>query len=164
MNTSLARCVWTAGLSALLINVVSLHAVADDAKPAAGSIAEKLQPFVEHHTLAGAVAIVATKDKVLSVDAVGFADVAAKKPMRPDSLFWIASMSKPITGAALMILVDEGKVKVDDPVEKYLPEFKDLWLAVERDKEHILLKKPQQSVIFSATPAACRSLRPWNSR
>lgn len=43
-----------------------------------------------------------------------------------DSVFWIASMSKPITGAALMILVDEGHVKLEDPVEKYLPEFRDV--------------------------------------
>jgi CubicO group peptidase (beta-lactamase class C family) len=52
-------------------------------------------------------------------------------------------MSKPMTAAALMILVDEGKVKLDDPVEKYLPEFREQWLAVERDKKHILLKKPK---------------------
>ena len=55
--------------------------------------------------------------------------------MPTDALFWIASQSKPITAAALMMLVDEGKVKLDDPVEKYLPEFKDQWLAVEQDKD-----------------------------
>ncbi len=49
--------------------------------------------------------------------------------MKTDSIFWIASQSKPITATALMILVDEGKVKLDDPVEKYLPEFKDIKLA-----------------------------------
>jgi CubicO group peptidase (beta-lactamase class C family) len=61
---------------------------------------------------------------VLDVEAVGFEDVAAKKPMQTNSMFWIASQSKPITAAAFMILVDEGKVSVDDPVEKHLPEFK----------------------------------------
>ena len=64
------------------------------------------------------------KDKVLSLEAVGYADIAAKTPMQTDDLFWIASMSKAMTAAALMMLVDEGKVKLDDPVEKYLPEFK----------------------------------------
>jgi CubicO group peptidase (beta-lactamase class C family) len=122
-------------------------ALADDATPPSSkSIVAALQPFVDNHTLAGAVTLVATRDKVLSLDAVGFADIGAKKTMRPDALFWIASQSKPITGAALMMLVDEGKVKLDDPIEKYLPEFKDLWLAVEQDKEHILLKKPKQPV------------------
>src|SRR6202790_595357 len=66
--------------------------------------------------------------------------------MRADSLFWIASMSKPITATALMILVDEGKVNVDDPVQKYLPAFQGQWLAVEQDKEHVLLKHPPHPI------------------
>ena len=66
--------------------------------------------------------------------------------MRTDALFWIASQSKPITASALMMLVDEGKVKLDDPVEKYLPEFRDQWLTVERDQEHMLLKKPKHPI------------------
>lgn len=78
-------------------------------------IVETLQPFVDRHTLAGAVTLVASKDKVLSLDAVGYADVRAKTPMRPDSLFWIASMTKPITATALMMLVDEGKDIVETP-------------------------------------------------
>src|SRR5713226_304396 len=100
------------------------------------SIAAALQPFVDKHTLAGAVALVVSKDKVLSVEAVGWADIAAKKPMRADSLFWIASQSKPITATALMMLVDEGKVNVNDPVEKYLPEFKGQQVADDREHTH----------------------------
>ncbi|HSJ02299.1 MAG TPA: serine hydrolase domain-containing protein [Verrucomicrobium sp.] len=92
--------------------------------------------------LAGAVTLVATKDKVLAVDTVGYADVAAKKPMEKDAVFWIASMNKPITCAALMILVDEGKIAVDDPVEKYLPEFKGQWVIDEQSPEKLVLKKP----------------------
>lgn len=99
-----------------------------------------LAPFVSNHTLAGAVTLVASPDKVLSVDTVGYSDVAARKAMSGDAIFWIASMSKPITAAAFMMLVDEGKVSLDDPVEKYLPEFKGQWVAVEKDKEHMLLK------------------------
>ncbi len=105
-----------------------------------------MQPFVDKHTLAGAVTLVASKDKVLSLEAVGFADVEAGKPMRPDALFWIASQSKPITATALMMLVDEGKVKLDDPVEKYLPEFRNQWLAVYQDKDAVLLKRPKQPI------------------
>ena len=121
------------------------------AAPAADTLSSKqiaaaLQPFVDSHSLAGAVTLVADKDHVLSLDAVGFADVAASKPMQPDALFWIASQSKPITATALMMLVDEGKVKLDDPVEKYLPEFKSQWLAVERGKDHVLLKKPKHPI------------------
>jgi CubicO group peptidase (beta-lactamase class C family) len=110
-----------------------------------GGVAAALQPFVDRGVLAGAVTLVADKDRVLSLEAVGFADVAAKKPMRPDALFWIASQSKPITAAALMMLVDEGKVRLDDPVAKYLPEFKGLWLAAEQDRDHVLLRRPKHA-------------------
>jgi CubicO group peptidase (beta-lactamase class C family) len=114
--------------------------------PAPSAIAAALQPFVDNHSLAGAVTLVATKDKVLDVEAVGFADIAARKPMKADALFWIASQSKPMTAAAFMLLVDEGKVSLDDPVEKYLPEFKGQMLAVERDAEHVLLRKPAHPI------------------
>ena len=110
------------------------------------AIRAALQPFVDSHSLAGAVALVADKDKILSVDAVGYSDVAAKTLMGNDAVFWIASQSKPITAAALMILVDEGKIDLDDPIEKYLPEFKGIWLTEEKDDKHMLLKHPGRPV------------------
>ena len=106
-------------------------------------VSNALQPFVESGSLAGAVTVVANKDKVLSLETVGFMDVGAKQAMKTDSLFWIASMSKPITGTALMLLVDEGQVKLDDPIEKYLPEFKELQVTVANSAE---LKKPSRLV------------------
>ena len=109
-------------------------------------VAAALQPFVDRHELAGAVTLVATKDKVLDVETVGWADIAAKKPMHADAVMWIASMSKGITAAAFMILVDEGKVKLDDPVEKYLPEFKGQMVVAEKDGDHVLLKKPKHPI------------------
>ncbi len=92
-------------------------------------IASALQPFVDSHILAGAVTLVADKDKVLSLETVGYEDIATKKPMRANATFWIASMSKAMTAAGLMVLVDEGKVKLDDPVANYLPEFTAVKLA-----------------------------------
>jgi len=83
-----------------------------------------LQPLVRNHTIAGAVTLVANRDGVIYLEAVGERDAAAKAPMAADDLFWIASTSKPMTVTAFMMLVDEGKVNLDDPVEKYLPEFK----------------------------------------
>jgi CubicO group peptidase (beta-lactamase class C family) len=109
-------------------------------------LASVAQPFVERHELAGAVMLVASKDKVLDLETVGFADVKAHKAMSPDALFWIASQSKPMTATALMMLVDEGKVNVEDPVEKYLPEFKGQMLAVERDAQHVVLRKPAHPI------------------
>jgi CubicO group peptidase (beta-lactamase class C family) len=60
------------------------------------------------------------------LDAIGDADIAANRPMRPDTIFWIASMTKPITATAVLMLQEEGKLSVDDLVEKHLPEFRDL--------------------------------------
>jgi CubicO group peptidase (beta-lactamase class C family) len=87
-------------------------------------IASYLQPLVDNHTIAGEVTVVATKDGTVYRKALGYSDLGAKVPMPENALFWIASVSKPLTATALMMLVDEGKVSLNDPVEKYLPEFK----------------------------------------
>jgi len=113
-----------------------------------GELRAAVQPFVDRGVLAGAVMLVATADKVLDVETVGFSDVAARQPMQADDFFWIASQTKPMTAAALMMLVDEGKVNLDDPVEKYLPEFKDQMVAVERDSDHLLLRKPCHPIML----------------
>jgi CubicO group peptidase (beta-lactamase class C family) len=127
-------------LSALQLGPVRVHAQTFE-KLAAG-----VQPFVDRHELAGAVMLVADKDKVLAAEAVGWADIAAQKPMQTDSMFWIASQSKPVTAAALMMLVDEGKVNVDDPVEDYLSEFQGQMVAVEKDADHVLLRRPSHPI------------------
>jgi CubicO group peptidase (beta-lactamase class C family) len=133
-------------LSAVTTLAVAFSPCFVSAAPAVTNISSRLQPYVTAGTLAGAVTLVATKDKILDLEAVGFADIAAKKPMQTDDLFWIASQSKPITATALMMLVDEGKVNVSDTVEKYLPEFKGQMVVVERDAEHELLRKPSHPI------------------
>lgn len=85
----------------------------------------KLENFIAEGQISGAVTLVAKDGRIVSLTAIGQADLADKRPMKPDTLFAIASMTKPITAAALMILVDEGKVALDDPVAKFIPEFKD---------------------------------------
>jgi CubicO group peptidase (beta-lactamase class C family) len=121
-------------------------ALPDGPSTSGKKIRAALQPFVDRHALAGAVALVADRDKVLSLEAVGFADVAGKKALKTDALFWIASQSKPITAAALMMLVDAKKVKLDDPVSKYVPEFSDLWVKKFRDDDTMLLRRPKRVV------------------
>jgi len=105
-------------------------------------VAAKLRPFLDGHMIAGAVTLIGNKDRVLSVETIGQADLATGRPMTPDTVFWIASMSKSVTGAALMMLVDEGRLNVDDPVEKYLPDFKAVMVLAESDSDHSLLRKP----------------------
>jgi CubicO group peptidase (beta-lactamase class C family) len=135
------------GLLLALLGAIGMATPArHSAAESPATIAAALQPFVANHTLAGAVTLVASRDRVLSLQAIGYMDLAAKKPMRTDALFWIASQSKPMTATALMMLVDEGKVNVDDPVEKYLPEFKGQWLKAEQDTDHVLLKMPAHPI------------------
>src|SRR5207247_348346 len=64
--------------------------------------------------------------KILHLESTGYADAATKVPMTPDTLFWIASMTKPVTGVAVLMLQEEGKLAVSDPVAKYIPEFAEL--------------------------------------
>ena len=82
-----------------------------------------MQLAIDQQVIAGAVTVVVSQDQVLHLQTTGLADVASATPMQPDTVFWIASMTKPVTGVALLMLQDEGKLKVSDPVAKYLPEF-----------------------------------------
>jgi len=84
-----------------------------------------LQLAVEQGTVPGVVAIVANKNQILYHAAFGLQDVGKRKEMAKDSIFRIASMTKPVTSVAVMMLQDEGKLRVDDPVSKYLPAYKD---------------------------------------
>jgi CubicO group peptidase (beta-lactamase class C family) len=86
-------------------------------------IPERMREFVEARQIAGAVTLVARRGRVVHLEAVGLADVEHKRPMTRDAIFAIASMTKPITATALMILQDEGKLSLDDPVSRHLPEF-----------------------------------------
>lgn len=90
-----------------------------------GVVATMLEE-VANQEVAGAVTMVVTKEKVLHLAGTGCADVAKNFEMPTDALFWVASMTKPITGTAVLMLQDEGKLKVSDPVAKYLPEFEGL--------------------------------------
>jgi len=92
---------------------------------AATEIDAILQRNVQQGTVPGVVVMVANKDRVLYEGASGLMDVGKQKPMSKDAIFRIASMIKPVTSVAVMMLVEQGKLNVDDPVSKYLPSFKD---------------------------------------
>ena len=85
-----------------------------------------MEQMIEKKEIAGAVTIVVGKDRILHKEATGYADAASKRPMSEDTMFWIASMTKPVTAVAVMMLYDEGKLKPSDLVSKYIPEFADL--------------------------------------
>jgi CubicO group peptidase (beta-lactamase class C family) len=100
-----------------------LPAFALGAEPGNPAIRAAVEKFVDAQDISGAVTVVAAKDKFLALDTIGLADIAKKKPMEPDTLFWVASMTKPLTAVSILMLQDEGKLKVSDPVEKFIPEF-----------------------------------------
>jgi CubicO group peptidase (beta-lactamase class C family) len=93
------------------------------AEPGNPAIRAAVETFINARDISGAVTVVAAKDKLLAVDTIGLADIAKKKPMELDSLFWIASMTKPFTAVSILMLQDEGKLQISDPVEKFIPEF-----------------------------------------
>jgi CubicO group peptidase (beta-lactamase class C family) len=109
-------------------------------------IPKRIQQFVDDGTICGAVTMVARHGQIASLEAVGLADIAGREQMRPDSLFWIASMTKPITATAVLMLQEEGKLSITDSVEKYLPEFKNQWLIESRSTESMKLIKPPRSI------------------
>lgn len=90
------------------------------------AISEGMREFVSGGEISGVVTLVATGERVVHLEAVGRADVAQNTAMRHDTIFWIASMTKPITASAVLMLQDEGRLSVDDPVGKYIPELADL--------------------------------------
>ena len=85
-----------------------------------------LQAFVDSGELAGAVTLTSHRGEIVQADAVGWRDIAAGAPMGHDSLFRIASMSKPVTSVAAMMLVEEGRIALDDPITRWVPELADL--------------------------------------
>jgi CubicO group peptidase (beta-lactamase class C family) len=137
---------FTTSLSGLLVVAAAISFAASSDGRDDRKIAASLQPFVDRGALAGAVTLVADRNSVLSVDAVGYSDLGAKAPMQTDAIFWIASMSKPMTATALMMLVDAGKLRLDDPVEKYLPEFHGQMVVEKKSRDRVVLKNPSHPI------------------
>lgn len=91
--------------------------------PRLPGIGAAMQAQVDRKEIAGAVTMVFTREGPVHVESTGHADLATRRPIAPDSLFWIASMTKPVTAIAILMLQDEGRLSVNDPVAKHVPEF-----------------------------------------
>jgi CubicO group peptidase (beta-lactamase class C family) len=128
----LPRLLAIASLAALSVQPVlaAVHDLPSASAESEGMSAERLgrlgmgmKELIEQGRLAGSVTMVSRHGKVVEFDAAGKRDIAANTPMQKDSIFRIYSMSKPITGVAMMMLFEEGKWQLNDPVAKYIPEF-----------------------------------------
>lgn len=140
------------GISVLLVMVTAvlgltgpLSATEFDSGKLA-QIRERMQTFVDQKVIAGAVTCVGSKDGIAHLEAVGFSKLETRHPMPKDALFRIASMTKPITAIGIMILQEEGKLSVNDPVERHLPEFRGQRLVASRDGDSLTLKKPSRAI------------------
>src|SRR5258706_14900148 len=114
---------------------------AEEVPPASAEVTASMQPYMDSYKLAGIIAIIADKTgKVRYKNLLGYADVEAKKPISEDNVFWVASMTKMFVGASIMMLVDEGKVSLDDPVTKFIPQLGKWMVVEEKDTNHVLFK------------------------
>ncbi len=130
--------------------------------PAVRSISDRMRKYVSAKEVAGAVTLVATPKWIVHLDATGHAALNPAEPMQTDSIFWIASMSKPILATLLLMLQDEGLLSVDDPVEKYLPEFKELKTSDGKPARvtirHLLTHTSGMGEITGAQAKECKTL------
>src|SRR5437879_7123868 len=130
--------------------------------PAVSTISDRLRQYIAAKEIAGAVTLVATPNRILHLDATGNAALNPSEAMRTDSIFWIASMSKPVLATLLLMLQDEGLLSVDDPVEKYLPEFKELKTVDGKPAQvtirHLLTHTSGMGEITAEQARACKTL------
>lgn len=113
----------SAALSFVCFWLLSERVAAQPEHPRIPSVAEAMQRFVDEGKIAGGVALVARDGRIVHLGAVGWADLESKRPMRTDAVFAIMSMTKPIAAAAALKLCEEGKLSLDEPVARRLPEF-----------------------------------------
>ena len=125
---------------ALFVSVLALHPAAETtiAKPEdvglssdrLARIGEMMKRHIAAGEISGGVTLVARHGRIAHFEAVGVMDADSKKPMTKDAVFRIASMTKPVTGLAIMMMMEEGKLRITDPVSKYIPQFKEMKVAV----------------------------------
>lgn len=133
-------------------------------------IAGAIQKSVDDGRIAGGVSLVARHGKIAYLQAVGMADRDAHKPMRTDTIFRICSMSKPITSVAVMILYEEGRFMLSDPVSNYLPEFKHMkvldppWPQDKTSPPGALVDAKRPITIFNLLTHTSGLTYQWNAR
>src|SRR6267154_1312726 len=130
-----------ASLLCLLAGLYVTASFAEDEPPVSPEVTGAIQPYLDRYKMAGVIGIIADRSgKVHYKNLLGYADVEAKKSISEDNVFWVASMTKMFAGASIMMLVDEGKVSLDDPVTNYIPQLSKWMVVEEKDENHVLLK------------------------
>jgi CubicO group peptidase (beta-lactamase class C family) len=123
-----------------------------------GRVREAVKRHLDAGQPTGAVTIVARRGKIVHFEAHGLMDRESKKAMPKDGVFRLASMSKPITAAAVMMMVEEGKVRLTDPVSRFIPEFKTMKVAVARPGAPVAGAPPSFDVVSASREITVRDL------
>src|SRR5437879_931232 len=140
---------WVAATIATL--VVAAHQVsAQSAAPASRGFSraglERISDYIRNEIasgkIPGAIVLIQQHGKPVYFESFGVRDVATKLPMTPDTIFRLYSMSKPITSVVIMMLVEDGKLRLDDPVAKYIPAFADMKVGIDKPGQTELLLEP----------------------
>ncbi len=131
-------------LTTILLTLASALSWADIEKARLDAIASDLQTRVDEGMLSGVVALIAQDGKILMDQTFGYQNVEDKVPMAKDTIFRIFSMTKPITGTALMMLYDEGKFQLDDPLEKHLPALAGMTVFVSESDDGSMNTEPAE--------------------
>jgi CubicO group peptidase (beta-lactamase class C family) len=117
-----------------------------------------VQSYIDDGRLAGAISMVARRDKVVHFETFGSMDVEAGKPTRPDTIYRIYSMTKPIASVGLMTLYEEGRFQLDDPASKYIPQFKGLRVFAGGSAEKYETREPAREMTIRDLLTHCSGL------
>lgn len=118
-----------------LIGLLNFYSFAEIEQARLDAIEKDLQTRIDEEKLSGAVIMIAQNGEIQTTKALGYQNVEDQVPMRDDTIFRIFSMTKPVTGTALMTLYDEGRFSLDDPIEKHMPELTGLRVAISANND-----------------------------
>ena len=130
----------------IVLQLLTIATLAGSQAQTSGPVTSAIDSFIEAQEISGAVTLVARHGEIVHLEANGDADITDNRQMKRDNLFWIASMTKPFTGAAILLLQDQGKLSTDDLVEQHLSEFTDLWLIDQKSPNEQSLKRPTRKI------------------
>ena len=159
MRTTPRFTVKAAAMGVLLAGLLALRLAAEaTAKPEdvglsserLARIGEMMKRHIAAGEISGGVTLVARRGRIAYLESAGVMDADSKKPMTKDAVFRIASMTKPVTGLAIMMMMEEGKLRITDPVSKYIPQFKEMKVAVALPRQG----PPPGAAVIDEPPAA----------
>ncbi len=110
------------------------------------NVSRIVQSYVDDHRLAGAISMVARRDRLVHFETYGLMDAEVGTPMRPDAIFRMASMTKPIASVALMTLYEEGRFQLDTPIHEFIPAFKDVKVFAGGTADAYDVRRPTRAI------------------